>query len=293
MIFVCADDYGISKESSERIALCAQAGVLNKVSILPNGDIGNFEEHLGGTGVKLSLHLNLVEGYPLSKPEDVNLLIGENGSFQYSFIGLWLLSLSRKRKQLKEQLRHELGNQIRFWKQHIGPESPMCIDSHQHTHMIPLVFKALMEALKENDVTVDFLRFPAEPLLPYLLEPSLYLTYSPVNLVKQWLLKFFGLINERERKKANIKREYLMGVLFSGSMDARRVPKVLKHYLQLAEKRKRDIELLFHPGYSQPGEKLICGNKQQFDKFYFSPGRRVEFETLMQLKLVTKEGKEG
>ena len=67
MIYFCADDYGISKSSNMRIEECLKNGVLNKISVLPNGDISNFNEHLLGENVKLSLHLNLIEGHPLSK----------------------------------------------------------------------------------------------------------------------------------------------------------------------------------------------------------------------------------
>jgi membrane-associated HD superfamily phosphohydrolase len=62
------------------------------------------------------------------------------------------------------------------------------------------------------------------------------LSYSPVGLVKQWLLKFFALINRKSFKQANIPTAYFMGVLFSGKMTAPFIQKVLPRYLKLAEK---------------------------------------------------------
>ena len=73
MIYFCADDYGISKESNSRIEKCIQKGVLNKISVLTNGELEDFKERLSKYDVKLSLHINLVEGKPLSPTQDISL----------------------------------------------------------------------------------------------------------------------------------------------------------------------------------------------------------------------------
>ena len=114
MVYYCADDYGISEKSNQRIEECLAHGVLNKVSVLPNGHLEVFKQRLSRYDAKLSLHLNLVEGYPLSNPEEINLLVSEEGSFRYSFIGLFFLALSGKRKQLQMQLYKELQKQVKF-----------------------------------------------------------------------------------------------------------------------------------------------------------------------------------
>ena len=94
MIYFCADDYGISEGANRRIENCLEYGVLNKISVLPNGEISDFKQRLADNNTTLSLHINLVEGRPLSEPNDVDLLISDNGYFKYSFIGLFLCSLS-------------------------------------------------------------------------------------------------------------------------------------------------------------------------------------------------------
>ena len=108
MIYFCADDYGISSQSNTRIEECLKNGVLNKISILPNGDASDFSERLFGEDVKLSLHLNLIEGYPLSKKEDVSLLVTDKGFFKYSFIGLFFLSIFGNRSLLEKQVYNEI-----------------------------------------------------------------------------------------------------------------------------------------------------------------------------------------
>ena len=267
MIYFCADDYGISKVSNSRIETCLKNGILNKVSVLPNGELSDFQSHLSGSGVTISLHLNLVEGHPLAAPEEIPLLISEDGCFRYSFIGLLLMSLSGKRKELENQLYTEIRKQLAFWKAQMG-DKPLCIDSHQHVHMIPLIFNTLLRAIKDESICVDCLRMPKEPLSPYLLTPSLYLQYSPTGLAKQWLLNFLGLFNRGKFLKANFRSVYFMGALFSGRVTGDKITKILPRYMKIAQKYNRDIEIALHPGYLNEGEPIIDGCRTSFQKFY-------------------------
>lgn len=290
MIYFCADDYGISQEYNRCIEACLKKGTLNKVSILPNGSIDDSVNALSKYNSVLALHLNLVEGYPLSQPEEIGLLIDENGCFKDSFIGLLLTSLSPQKSELEKQLYKEITAQIRFWKQKVGDN--IIIDSHQHAHMIPLVFKTLMRVIKDEGVHVKYLRIPDEPILPYLLTPSLYPAYKPVGIIKQFLLKFLALVNRKEAAKSNISTAYFMGVMLSGKLNFIRVQKLLKHYSSLAKKHGKNIEVAFHPGYAESDQTLIDGSRKDFKKFYRSPWRNIEFETLMDDALIkmTKEG---
>ena len=278
MIYFCADDYGISKISNTRIEECLTNGVLNKISVLPNSDALDFKRRLLGENVKLSLHLNLIEGYPLSKKEDVSLLISDKGIFKYSFIGLFFLSIFGNRSLLKKQLYNEIKMQIDFWKKEMGEETPILVDSHQHTHMIPLVFKTLMRVIKEENVEVEYIRIPAEPILPYIKSPSLYFKFRPIGLIKQWLLKFLKFVNRKELKKANIKSALFMGIMFSGQLTEDKINKLLPHY----KKQNENIEIAFHPGYLESRESLIDGFRQNFKKFYYSKWRRIEYDTLLK-----------
>ncbi len=278
MIYFCADDYGISKISNTRIEECLTNGVLNKISVLPNSDALDFKRRLLGENVKLSLHLNLIEGYPLSKKEDVSLIVSDKGFFKYSFIGLFFLSIFGNRSLLKKQLYNEIKMQIDFWKKEMGEETPILVDSHQHTHMIPLVFKTLMRVIKEENVEVEYIRIPAEPILPYIKSPSLYFKFRPIGLIKQWLLKFLKFVNRKELKKANIKSALFMGIMFSGQLTEDKINKLLPYY----KKQNENIEIAFHPGYLESEESLIDGFRQNFKKFYYSKWRRIEYYTLLK-----------
>ena len=285
MVYFCADDYGISTYGNSRIENCLENGVLNKVSVLPNGEISDFKHSLSGNNTTiLSLHINLVEGRPLSGPNDIDLLISDNGYFKYSFIGLFFLSISNKRKEFEKQVYTEIQSQIKFWKKAMGENISVSIDSHQHTHIIPLIFKTLMRVIEDEGLNVQSIRIPAEPISPYVFTPSLYFEYNPIGLIKQWLLKMLAFANRREFKKSKIQSAYFIGILFSGKLNEARIRKLLPHYLKLAKKHNKNIEIGFHPGYIKDGEKLLDGCRQDFRKFYLSPWRNIEHDALVNFK---------
>ena len=163
----------------------------------------------------------------------------------------------------------------------MGENTSISIDSHQHTHMIPLIFKTLLRVIRDEGLDVSNIRIPAEPISPYLFTPSLYFEYTPTGLIKQWLLKVLAFANRKETKKSKISSAYFMGIMFSGKLNEARIKKLLPRYLKLAERKNRDIEIGFHPGYINSTEKLIDGSRQDFSKFYYSSWRNTEYDTLL------------
>ena len=277
MIYFCADDYGISQGANAHIEALAGKG-LNKVSVLPNGNFGDLSRL---QGVTLSLHLNLVEGKCLSDPKEIPLLATEDGMFRHSFVGLLKLSLL-KPKALQTQLAVELRSQLMHWKAQIG-DAPVCIDSHQHTHAIPLILRTLLAVLQEEGIRPTGIRIPWEPVRLYLGTPGIWCSCRPVGAIKQQLLNFLLIGGRRKLKKAGLPPACVMGIMFSGRMAGKHVETLLPKYEAFAAKRGMDAELVFHPGYVEQGETFMEGVRPDFCKFYFSPWRKKEFETVNNL----------
>ena len=280
VIYICADDYGLCSAASSRIQNCIDEGGLNKASIFPNFDKVDIAKISQNKKVYLSLHLNLVEGKCMANPAKVNLLADKCGVFSNTFTGLLFLSLLRK-KEFEKQVYKEIQAQVLFWKSILPQDALFFVDSHQHTHIIPSVFSALLQVLKDEKIKPEYIRIPAEPLSPYIKTPSLYLTYNCVNIVKQWLLKFLWFINKQKPDIVQFQTAYFFGILFSGKMDEKRVNKILPKYITLAEKHNKDIEVLLHPGYIQDDEYDY--KNTVFKKFYQSDGRKTEFNTAMKI----------
>lgn len=283
-IYWCADDFGISASSCDRITECFENGCLNKISVLPNSQVEDIAERIKKLqGTAVCIHLNFVEGVCVSDKKLIPLLTDSDGYFNNSFIGILKISLSGKRKSLKKQLKTEMKAQILRATELFGEKAPLIIDSHQHTHMIPLVFSALCEVIKEERLNAAYLRMPEEPVWPFLKFPSLYPQYISPNFLKHWLLKFLGLLNRKKFKALNIRTACFFGIMFSGNMNEKRVKKLIPSYLKYAARHKTDIEVLFHPGYISEDEDSLYFKDIKFKKFYLSNGRKNEYNALTKM----------
>lgn len=282
-IYFCADDYGMSEQTCDRIEECCRHGSLNRISVFPNSTVSDLEQRLKKLDLAVGIHLNLVEGSALCPPEQIPLLANPDGSFRHSFEGLFLLGLT-KPGELSRQVYLELDAQILRMRRLLGEKAPLILDSHQHTHMIPCVFRTLLQVLTDRQLSADMIRIPAEPLRPFLLTPSVYLRCAPINLVKQAVLKVCRVFNAPAMKKAAVRYPLFMGIALSGNMEFEKVSRLLPHYIALAEKQGRDVEVLFHPGYTDPGRSIFNVTNTKFLSFYRSEGRRKEYEALMHLK---------
>jgi predicted glycoside hydrolase/deacetylase ChbG (UPF0249 family) len=282
VIYISADDYGLCNEMSAHIQKCIDAGVLDKVSVFPNFDKVDLLNIVNKKNIRISLHLNLVEGKCMANADEINLIADKNGDFKHTFCGLFKLNLLHTKK-LEAQAYKEIKSQVLYWKSILPKGSPFCIDSHQHIHMIPAIFRALNKVLIDEEIKITYMRIPAEPIMPYIKTPSLYFTYKSINIIKQWLLKFLWLMNNSQTQKYNIPTSLFCGILFSGKMDEKRVNKVLPKYKKLAEKDGRDIEVLFHPGYMNMSEADADCKNIVFKEFYLSHDRKAEFDSVMKI----------
>ena len=153
-IDIHADDFGESVHASRDILECLKDGKLNSISVLAN--MSCFEECVRlyreaqeefPWQPAISVHVNLMEGSCLSDPKDLPDLVDEKGHFQISWEKLFFVSYLPSRNRFKKQLKKEIELQIKavagvFSELNL---QELRIDSHQHTHMIPVVAEALFE----------------------------------------------------------------------------------------------------------------------------------------------------
>lgn len=274
-----ADDFGLNESSAKRIEDCYLNGNLRSISVMINGEYKDISSLMKDSGLNLRLHLNLVEGPALSGSKEIPLLVDERGYFKYSFVGLFLLLLSSKRKEAKRQIQYEIEKQISLFCSVTGKKE-IGIDSHQHVHMIPAIFAAVLASEEKLQIPIKEIRIPVEPVWPYIKQISLYPTYSVSNIVKIMVLNSLYVFVKPMIKKDAFKCNLFMGIMFSGCMDEKRIRKVLPDFVKIARKKKVPLELLFHPGYLEKHEKKIDDQKESFLHFYFSEGRKIEEQIL-------------
>lgn len=291
---VHADDYGLTMQTSLDILQCVNAGKLDSISVVPNMEAYDstlvmWQEKLKKEiSPKISVHLNFMEGHCCCRDRELGLLTDEKGYFKISWIDLVRYNYDpfhykEAKAQLKAEIRSQLWKVIKDYQ--LLEKGGLRVDSHQHTHMIPIVMRALLEVIQEDKITTEYIRISKETVAPYLKKVSFYKTYRPVNLVKVGILSFFSLEDEKRVKKQGLSGMLLCGVFLSGSMDEKRVKGLLPQLKKAAEKRGVTLELLFHPGSALKEETV----REEFvsadaNKFYLSDNRKVEYRAVMSLE---------
>lgn len=300
-IDIHADDFGESVHASRDILECLKDGKLNSISVLANMScfdecvkMYRREQDAFAWQPQISVHLNLLEGISLAGVENVPDLVKEDGHFKLSWEKLFFVSFLPSRKKFKNQLKKEIELQIKAVAD-VFPElsfRALRIDSHQHTHMIPVVADALFEVLREQEWQAEYIRDSREPMMPFLKEISLYKTYRPVNFVKNMLLNFCSFIQKKRFKDVGLIPMYLWGLIMSGHMDEERIAKLLPAMENKAKHDGRTLEILFHPGRSTLEE--ISKDVEQKDaiEFYISENRTVEKQAVYALDLAQKARKQ-
>jgi len=283
------DDFAISLNASRESIRLIEQGKVNGISMIPNFDCFSIcvselipvLKKKGYEAVRISIHLNFMEGKPCAPTVEVPDLVDENGFFKLSWIDLLIASYSPMRySKLKQQLKTEIKFQIQKIVKILPEGYKVRIDSHQHTHVLPIVFSALKEAIKDGKIDIEYIRLPREPWLPYLKHPVLFRTYSAVNITKNIILNFYTIFMKGWIKKSGYHYAYLWGVIMSGQMDQKRVEVLFEDFHQYASSRNQELEILFHAGSVLATEISQEYSKPGFIKFHLSSDRMKEKETI-------------
>ena len=104
-----ADDFGVSKGVTDNICSTFDHGILTSTSIIPNGSAFEYaiNKYKDRKKLNLSIHINLVEGKPLTNPAELHFIVSNKGEFNKSFASLWLMYLLAS-PQKKSQIRHQV-----------------------------------------------------------------------------------------------------------------------------------------------------------------------------------------
>lgn len=178
-IDIHADDYALSYNSDNDILELCSGGYLNSISIIPNLDcfhqsaerLLKLQKTLGSC-VLLSVHLNFMEGRCCADKTSLPDLVDSDGFFTVSWGKFFLWNyIPSIRKKIKQQLKIEILAQItKCIECGLFCKASLRIDSHQHTHMIPVVFEALKEAvveLENNNCKIEYIRNTQDPVRFY------------------------------------------------------------------------------------------------------------------------------
>ncbi len=291
MIEFHADDYGISIPSGDRILRCYEEGVLNGISLMPNGEslkecMKRYFEAVEKRKKKclLSVHINLYNGYALTERKEVPHLTDGDDLFTVTFGKLLFWSCCPVlhgiiKKEIKNELRSQIGACLPYFKK---TGQKLRIDGHCHFTMTPIVYDALQEVIREDGLSVEYIRFPVEDVKLYRKMRPQMEEFLPVNRLKAGILHMLAKRNLKKWKTGNLRKKKYAGVMLSGRMTLKNVTAILS-YIEENEK-ERDWEIAFHPGaiYEEEDRHLLTA-KGDVD-FITSRWREKEAEALIALR---------
>ncbi len=151
LVIFNADDFGISIGVNKGIIKSFNDGVLTSSTMMTNMPAFEDAVTLAKLNPKLGVGIHLVAtlGKPVLPYNEISSLVGDNGMFYQKYSILLKNIISGKTKI--EELKAEFSAQIQKFLD-AGLE-PTHLDSHQHIHIFPAIFKIIIDLCKKYNIT--------------------------------------------------------------------------------------------------------------------------------------------
>jgi predicted glycoside hydrolase/deacetylase ChbG (UPF0249 family)/predicted nicotinamide N-methyase len=282
-VIIEADDLGLTHAFNEGIRLAHQSGLLTSTCLRANGyaydhAIKNILPDCPKMGV--GVHLCLNEASPCRPARTIPLLCRPDGQFRSGFTHL--ISLAR-RSGAREQIEQEFRAQIeRVLADGVRVDH---LNSHQHVHMIPDIFRITCRLAAEYGIPC--VRLAREPSHWVHSTPGYLLPLANGNIVKRQLLNGYARRNARTLQEYDLlTTDSFAGVLYTGTM----TPATAIAGLKAAASGM--VELLLHPTTRHDPRDTRYPSRQ-LRRYCLSPRRSVELATLTGTELADFLRREG
>jgi hopanoid biosynthesis associated protein HpnK len=208
-LIVTADDFGLHEAVNEAVQRASREGILTAASLMmgapATADAVRRAREL--PGLRIGLHLVLVDGVPLLPPAQVPLLLDQSGRFgnRMGLDGARYFLSSRAQRQLEAEIRAQF---------HAFAATGLALDhvnAHKHFHLHPTLLTLLLRVGQEFGITA--VRYPHEPAR--LLAGASLRERAAAAALKPWLL----LMRRRLRAAGLIHNDQLFGMGRSGAID--------------------------------------------------------------------------
>ncbi|MFB6357287.1 MAG: carbohydrate deacetylase [bacterium] len=160
-LIVNADDFGLHPAVNEAVARGVEQGVISSASLMATeSHYSDAVDIARDLDVDVGLHACFTNREPVSEPGDVESLVDDQGTMPDhfpQFVEGYLLGRIRRdhiRRELRAQCKKILSSNLNV--NHLN--------SHEHLHMLPGLFRMFMELCDEYDI--GFIRTVNEILLP-------------------------------------------------------------------------------------------------------------------------------
>ncbi|MCK4624119.1 MAG: ChbG/HpnK family deacetylase [Phycisphaerae bacterium] len=166
-VIINADDYGIIPPVTRGILTAWDAGAITSTTVVGNACSAEDLRTLRHSGLTCGLHLDFVEGRPLTGKVGLEAILTDDGVFAGMYRLAW--AVIRKRVSV-ERLRQEMQAQADVLLD--AGLTVGHIDSHWHMHHLPVISEAVVQVAQR--VGAGAVRVSREPLAfaPAMLKPT-------------------------------------------------------------------------------------------------------------------------
>lgn len=275
-VIIEADDLGLLHAFNEGIRQAFREGSLSSTCLRANGYA--FDHAVNDVlpscqGLGIGVHLCLNEADCVAPPDTVPLLLHKGGhgpSYGRLRAGYgWIARLAKSsvgRVQIERELRAQIEKVI---DRGIRLDH---LNSHQHVHMIPTVFRITCRLANEYGIAcVRLSREPAYVAGPWYQRAQPWLT---TNAVKHILLNRFARANAPVAAELGIRTtDHFVGVNYTGCMNLNTT------VAGLTAIASGSVEVLLHPAIG-PDRRDTSYPRPYLRRYVSTPRRAIELKTL-------------
>ncbi len=213
-LVITADDFGLAPEVNEAVEQAHREGVLSAASLMVGGPAAEEAVRLARRlpGLRVGLHLALVEAQPVLPPRSVPDLVDASGWFRCDTAAYGAAIFFRP--SLRRQIAAEIEAQFEAYRR-----TGLTLDhvnAHQHFHLHPTIAGLLIEIGRRYGMRA--VRLPAEPSsVVRAIEPSAPRALQAITA--PWT----GMLGRRLRRAGLRVPNQVFGLSWTGAMTGDRV----------------------------------------------------------------------
>jgi hopanoid biosynthesis associated protein HpnK len=264
-IIFSADDFGISEAVNEGIERAHRDGLLTSASLMVAGQAADDAVRRARTmpGLRVGLHVVVVEGSAVLPPASIPDLVNANGEFSSDQVRLGL------RYAFLPTVRHQLRAEINAQFDAFAATGLVLdhADAHKHMHLHPTVGAMIIDSGWAHGLRA--MRVPAEPV------DVMRLCGVKPTLAARAMLAWTRVLRRKARLVGLHVNDHVFGLAWSGQMTADKL-------LRLAQNLPDGVsEIYFHPAARRDAllERLMpdYGHEEELEALC-NPTVRLAFE---------------
>lgn len=213
-LIITADDFGAATQVNAAVELAHREGVLGAASLMVGGEAATDAVEISRRlpGLRVGLHLVLVDGRPVLRPDEIPDLVGPEGWFRDDMVGagFGFFFDPRARRQLAAEIAAQF-DAFAATGLHLDH-----VNAHKHFHLHPTIAGLILKIGKPRGMRA--VRIPVEPGRALRrIEPGRAGGSQPV--VDLW----GALARRRFRRAGMLVPDQVFGLRWSGAMTADRL----------------------------------------------------------------------